>query len=77
MANRQCLKLFARYIGLYQIFVKIGAVAYKLLLPVDAKIHPVFHVSQLKQHVGSTKTQSQLPLLDDQGLLVKEPICIL
>ena len=47
------------------------------MLPAEVKIHLVFHVSQLKQHIGSTKTQSQLPLLDDQGLLVKEPVYIL
>ena len=56
---------------------KIGLVAYKLELPDTAKIHPVFHVSQLKQHVGPVLKQSPLPVLNDEGLLAKEPVSIL
>jgi len=51
-------KLNLRYYGLDKILEKIGAVAYRLLLPPIAKIHLIFRVSQLKKHVGpSTMTQ--------------------
>ncbi|OMO94502.1 reverse transcriptase [Corchorus capsularis] len=77
MVNRCCLKLSARFFGPYKVVQKIGVVAYKLELPPGAKIHPVFHVSQLKKHVGLATTQSQLPALDDAGLIAMEPITIL
>ena len=71
------MELFTRFFRPFQVLEKVRAVAYKLALPPDAKVHPVFHVSQLKKHVGHATTQSQLPLLDDQGLLAKEPLSIL
>jgi hypothetical protein len=43
-------ELAPRYIGLYPVQKKIGAVAYRLeLLEGMADIHPVFHVSQLRR----------------------------
>ena len=37
----------------------------------------MFHVSQLKKHVGPSQVQSYLPLLDSDGLIVKEHVQIL
>ena len=77
IANRACLKLSAKYCGPYMVLAKIGQVAYQLELPPEAKIHSVFHVSQLKKHVGHHFTQSHLPMIDDEGLIAKEPVAVL
>ena len=51
-----------------------GAVAYKL---VEAKIHLIFHVSQLKLHVGPMVNCTQLTSLNADEVLNKKPIAIL
>ncbi|KAJ9536215.1 hypothetical protein OSB04_un000601 [Centaurea solstitialis] len=40
---------------------KIGKVAYRLELPTSARIHPVFHVSQLRQAIGSCASSKDIP----------------
>lgn len=54
-------KLSPKYFGPYNIIDKCGIVAYKLELPVTSSVHPVFHVSQLKEHVGNTQVATHLP----------------
>ena len=77
VANKKCLKLSAKYVGPYKVLQNIGVATYQLKLHLDARVHLVFHVSQLKQHLGQKPAQSQLLMIDMDGLIVKEPKVIL
>jgi hypothetical protein len=46
----QVRKLAPRWLGPFRITAVISPVAYKLALPSHMRIHPVFHVSQLKDY---------------------------
>ncbi|XP_068479115.1 uncharacterized protein [Phaseolus vulgaris] len=59
--NRLHLKLVAKYYGPFTVVVTLGSMAFKLQLPETARIHPVFHVSQLKLAVGPHEVQPELP----------------
>lgn len=54
-------KLSAMYYGPYLVLKQVGTVAFQLQLPAQARIHPVFHVSQVKQVVGSHPVETELP----------------
>lgn len=72
------LKLHSKYYGPFRVLDRVGQVAYKLLLPASSQIHPVFHISQLKKHLGSHAIPEQgLPLIDDEGRILSEPVAVL
>ena len=67
-----------RFYGPYKLVRKVGEVAYGLEIPEESKIYNVFHVSNLKKIVGQHIVPStELPPLDDEGLLVLIPKRIL
>lgn len=57
-ATRRNFKLSAKFCAPFQVIATVGTVAYKLQLPPNANIYPVFHVSVLK--LGTKGT----PILD-------------
>ncbi len=57
-------KLSSRWAGPFSVLEKVGQAAYRLELPQSWRIHPVFHVSQLKAVVGSPQGEQAVPLED-------------
>ncbi|GMI64735.1 hypothetical protein HRI_000142800 [Hibiscus trionum] len=75
--HRVSQKLSPKWFGPFKVVRRVGAVAYELELPVGSKIHPIFHVSQLKKHIGSDEFSAQLPLIGPDGGISKEPVRII
>lgn len=78
LALRTCLKLSAKFYGPFEVLEKIGSVAYKLKLPDTCRLHPVFHISLLKKHVGNTPTNmAPLPEFNNQDISPLTPDAVL
>ncbi|KAJ1392945.1 Chromo-like domain superfamily [Sesbania bispinosa] len=54
-------KLAAKCFGPFQILSKHSVVSYKLKLPTESRIFPIFHVSQLKKAIGHHDVTPTLP----------------
>jgi hypothetical protein len=62
VANHSFPKLAYKYFGPYTILEKLGSIAYKLQLPNNSSVHPVFHVPRLKSFTPDyTLVHSSLP----------------
>lgn len=74
LAKRPFEKLAAKFYGPFEVVKKIGLVAYELKLPSTSKLHPVFHVSQLRRAMGLIPASPTIPeQLNSELELVVEP----
>lgn len=63
-------KLQLRFYDPFQVVAKVGNVAYKIKLPEQSKLHPMFHISCLKKHLGAhVQTTVPLPVITNTGIL--------
>ncbi|KAF3650371.1 putative protein-like [Capsicum annuum] len=72
------LKLCPKFYGPYKVVQRVGKVSYKLELPTNSLIHPVFHVSLLKKRIGpDVKPLQKLSLVENDGKILVRTLAIL
>ncbi|GJS24498.1 ty3-gypsy retrotransposon protein [Tanacetum coccineum] len=77
VAKRHSNKMAKRYYEPFKVLERVGKVAYRLALPDFSNIHPVLHVSLLKQFLGTYQVQvAALPDKDHEGLPMEQPLAI-
>ncbi|XP_074346417.1 uncharacterized protein LOC141685199 [Apium graveolens] len=77
LARRPCEKLSARFYRPFEISHRVGQVAYRLILPMHSKVHPVFHIYKLKKAIGATQVSIQIPAaISEELVLEAEPEAI-
>jgi hypothetical protein len=70
-------RVHKRYYGPYKLIKAIGEVAFQLELPLTSKIHPVFHVSQLKPCFGNNAAALDLPPTTEDNHPIIQPLSVL
>ena len=66
-------KLIPRYIGSLKVRLKVGKVAYRLVLPSEvSRIHPVFHILMLKRYISDPSCTLQLQAIKINKNLTNE-----
>ena len=75
---RNSLKLSSKHYGPFRVTHRVGQVAYMLQLPEETKMHDVFHVNQLKKHLGPAAVPNpKLPVLTSEGKIKTAPLAVL